>query len=196
MTSTDAVAFGGDFRDDVLHVVRREELALLHVDRLAGARGRDEEIGLPRQERRDLQDVDDRRRCRRVRGLVDVGEHRQPGPAPDLAKGREPGLQAGTAERGARRPVGLVVGRLEDDRHAAPCRDLLDLGRRLERMLRALDDARAQDEGERVPAADGEGAHLDRFHGPILVDCTTEPVGPLDAAPPESANLRPWRLRG
>ena len=47
--------------DDLLHVLGREELALLDVDRLAGARDRLDEIGLPAQERRRLQHVDDRR---------------------------------------------------------------------------------------------------------------------------------------
>jgi hypothetical protein len=33
-------------------------------------------------------------------------------------------------------------------------------------VLRALDDAGPDDEGERVPAADGKRPDPDRFHGP------------------------------
>ena len=54
-------------RDDLQHVLRREELALLDVDRLAGARDRLDEIGLPAQERGRLQHVDDRRHFRAPR---------------------------------------------------------------------------------------------------------------------------------
>src|SRR5205085_8241610 len=43
---------------DILHVPRREELALLHVDDAAGFGRGLEQIGLPAQKRRDLQDID------------------------------------------------------------------------------------------------------------------------------------------
>ena len=44
---------------------------------LPGLRGGHEQIGLPAEKRRNLQDVDDLGRRRRVRRLVNVGEHRQ-----------------------------------------------------------------------------------------------------------------------
>jgi hypothetical protein len=58
------------------HVLRREELPLLDVDRLAAARNRMDEIGLAAQERRRLQHVDDRCHFGNVLGFVDVGQHR------------------------------------------------------------------------------------------------------------------------
>ena len=50
---------GGDLLDRVPHVERREELSLLDVDDAPGAGRGDEQVGLPRQERRNLQDVGD-----------------------------------------------------------------------------------------------------------------------------------------
>jgi hypothetical protein len=35
------------------------------------------QVGLPAQERRDLQDIDGLRHLGALRGLMDVGEHRQ-----------------------------------------------------------------------------------------------------------------------
>ena len=63
-------------RDRVPHVVGREELALLDVDDAAGPRRGDEQVGLPAEERRNLQDVGDLGGRRRLRRLVDVGEDR------------------------------------------------------------------------------------------------------------------------
>ena len=57
--------------------LRRQELALLDVDGLARPGRGDQEIGLARQERRNLQDVHDVGDAIRLRGLVNVGEDRQ-----------------------------------------------------------------------------------------------------------------------
>jgi hypothetical protein len=48
---------GAGLVDDVLHVVRRQELALLDVHRLAALRHGADEVGLPAQEGRRLQHV-------------------------------------------------------------------------------------------------------------------------------------------
>ena len=66
-----------------LHVPRREELPLLQVDRAAGLRRRRDQVGLARKQRRNLQHVDHLGRRRRLRRLMDVGQHRQPGLALD-----------------------------------------------------------------------------------------------------------------
>ena len=71
------------------HVGRREELSFLDVHDAAGARGRDEQIRLPREERRDLQDVRDLGGARRLRRLVDVGQDRYAG---GFAHARERGI--------------------------------------------------------------------------------------------------------
>ena len=70
------VAGVDDLRDGVAHVVGREKLALLDVDDAAGFRGRDDEVGLPGEKRRNLQHVGDLGGGARLRRLVDVGEDR------------------------------------------------------------------------------------------------------------------------
>ena len=77
-------------------------------------------------------------------------------------------VEAGPAVRVDRRAVGLVEGRLEDVRHAAPPGDLRDGAAELDGVRLALDDARPADEDERVPAADGDGPDGDRMHGASL----------------------------
>ncbi len=47
------VAGGAGLGADLAHVLRREELRLLDVERLSGARGGDDEVGLAAEERRD-----------------------------------------------------------------------------------------------------------------------------------------------
>ena len=62
----------------LLHVPGREELALLDVDHAPGLGRRDQKVGLPAEEGRDLQHVDDLGDFGALRRLVHVGEHRQP----------------------------------------------------------------------------------------------------------------------
>ncbi len=91
------VAGGADLLDGVTHVERRQKLALLQVDDLPGLRGRDDEVGLARQERGNLQDVRDFRRLRRLPGLMDVRQDRHPDLAAHPIERRKPGLDAQAA---------------------------------------------------------------------------------------------------
>ena len=77
----------------------REELSLLDVDDPPGARRGDEQIRLARQERRDLQDVGDLGRRRRLRGLVDVGQDRHAGRLADAREHAQPFVEARAAKR-------------------------------------------------------------------------------------------------
>ena len=74
-----AAAAGLQFADDVFHVPGGEELALFHVDRPAGGRGRQEQVGLPGEKGGDLHQVAHLAHRRRLARLVDVGGHRQSG---------------------------------------------------------------------------------------------------------------------
>ena len=71
------VAGADDLGDDMNHVPGGEELALLHVDDLAGPRRGDEEIGLAAEEGRDLQHIDGFSDCGALLCLMHVGEHGQ-----------------------------------------------------------------------------------------------------------------------
>ena len=88
-----------ELADDMAHVARRKKLSLLHVDRLARSGGRNEQVGLTAEKRRNLQDVGDRRRRRRVRRLVNVGQHRQAGARFDLGQRAQPGVETRDRER-------------------------------------------------------------------------------------------------
>ena len=69
------VACADDLGDHMRHVPGREELALLHIDHLAGPRRGDEEIGLAAEEGRDLQHIDGLSDRGALLGLMHVGEH-------------------------------------------------------------------------------------------------------------------------
>ena len=150
------VAGGRDLLDGVAHVGRREELSLLDVDDAAGPRRRDEQIGLPGEERRDLQDVGDLGDGRRLRRLVDVGEDRAR--RPPRARGRRmrtPFVEPRAAERSDRRAVGLVVRRLEDERHAGASRDVAERRAQSRRACASLSMTHG-------PAMSSSGAVADR----------------------------------
>ena len=134
------------------HVVRRQELALLDVDHGTGARGGDEQIRLPREERRNLQHVGDRRRaaCDASWMSVRIG---RPVRAFTSAKRLQTRLEARAAKRRPRCAVGFVERRLEDDR--TPLRAAISRmrGRQLQRVRRASRSRTARQERERVAAA-------------------------------------------
>ena len=77
---------GARLVDHVLHVVRREELALLDVHRLAALRHGADEVGLAAQEGRRLQHVDDRGHRGDLGLAVHVGQHRHLQLALDLGQ--------------------------------------------------------------------------------------------------------------
>ena len=62
-----------------------------------GLRRRDEQVGLPAEEGRDLQHVDDLRHLGALRRLVHVGQHRQPEFRADLGEDRQRAFQAHAA---------------------------------------------------------------------------------------------------
>ena len=93
------VAYFAPFVQDVLRLLGREELSLLHRDRFARARRGRDDVGLPAEERRNLQDVE---HCCRQLGLlplVDVGEHRQPGLFFDRAQNLQSFVQSRPPKR-------------------------------------------------------------------------------------------------
>ena len=71
------VAGVDDLGHRVAHVVGREELTLLDVDGAAGPRGGHDQVGLPAEERRNLEDVGDLGDRSGLGRLVNVGENRR-----------------------------------------------------------------------------------------------------------------------
>jgi hypothetical protein len=95
-------------RHHMRHVPGREELALLHIDHLAGQRRCGEKVGLAAEEGRDLQHVDRFGHGGTLVRLMHVGEHGKAGALPDLGEDRQ-GLDESHASRASRaRAVRLV----------------------------------------------------------------------------------------
>lgn len=83
------------------------------------------------------------RQHRQARDLADLGEDRQRALKPESARGRGAG------------PVRLVETGLVDDADVQPLADLLQRMGHFQRVLAALQLARAGDEDDALPAADG-----------------------------------------
>ena len=126
------------------------------------ARHRLDEIGLPAQERRRLQHVDDARRGRHFVDRVDVGQHGHADLPLDLGEHVQALVDAGSAEARVRAAIRLVVRRLEDERHAERRADLLQDAGHVELQLQRLDHARTGDQEHRPLEADVESAELHR----------------------------------
>ena len=107
-----------DLLDDILHVPRRKELTLLHVQCTAGLGRSHEQVGLTAQERGDLQYIHILRHLRAVLGLMHIGQHRHPVLALDLGQPIQ-AFDAGPTRSADGRAIGLVVTRFEDQTHAA-----------------------------------------------------------------------------
>ena len=144
----------------VLHFGRRQELALLDVDRSSRCGDDVYEIGLAAEKRRGLQHVDGRRYFRDVVLVVDVGQHRHADLLLHLCEDLQPLVHPEAAVRLSGAAVGLVVGRFVDERHIELFADLLQRGRSIERHLARFDHARTGDEEQGLVEADFEAAKL------------------------------------
>ncbi|MGY3264135.1 hypothetical protein ACVWZN_000208 [Lysobacter sp. HA35] len=157
------------FLDDRLHVPRCEELALLDVDRLAGAADLGDEVGLAHEEGRRLQHVDHARDFVDRRVLVHVGQYRQAELALHFRQHLQTFLDARTTKAVERGAIRLVEARLEDEGNAEFGRDFLELAGGLHLELHRLDHAGAGDQEERLVEADLESAE---FHGVLQSEAT------------------------
>src|SRR6266540_3062298 len=142
------------FLDHALDIVGGEKLSLLDVDRLSRPRGRGQKVGLPGEERRNLQNVEEPRGGLGLRGLMNVGEERQTRFLSDFRQNVEAFLQTRSAEGVLGGAVGLVEGRLVDDRSARLVGDRPDPDGHREGVLPRLDDAGPGEKERRLPAAD------------------------------------------
>ncbi len=111
------VSGGGQFGHDVFHIPGGQKLPLFHVYRLAGAARGQEEIGLPAEERRDLEDIQNRRGRLDLPRLMDIGENRNLKVGFDPLQDRQAVGEPRSPKRGEGAAVGLVEGSLEDERH-------------------------------------------------------------------------------
>ena len=174
LTDHDVVVAGGlGLFDDGLHIPRRQELAFLDVDRFAGGADFLDEIGLAHEECGRLQHVDHARHFVHRRVFVDIGEHRHADLALHFRQHAQPFLHTRAAEAGARRAIGLVEARLEDEGNAQRRGDLFQLAGDIELQLFGLDDAGPGDQEKWLVEANIKATE---FHRTIPVGGASAPM--------------------
>src|SRR5690606_4207624 len=135
-------------------------LPLLQVDRLPAARDGGDEVRLPAEQRRSLQNVDDLRDLVERRVLVDVGQHRNADLALDPLEDPQPCGEPRPAEAVDRRAVRLVERRLEDERHPEPAGNRREPLGRMQHERLAFDHARTGDDEKRSVLAGLEAGEI------------------------------------
>ncbi|OQB38810.1 MAG: hypothetical protein BWY06_01882 [Candidatus Latescibacteria bacterium ADurb.Bin168] len=155
------VSRAGDLVDHVDHILRRQELPLLHVDAPPRARRGKEQVGLAAEERRDLQDVDNLGSRSGLRRLVHVGENGNADLSAHLRQDAQALVEARPPERRHGRAVRLVVRCLEDVGDLQAPAERGGRVRDPQAEVAAFDDAGAGDHGQRVLAANADAFYLD-----------------------------------
>jgi hypothetical protein len=156
-------AEGFEFVRNISNIPRREELPLFHVHCPAGFGGRSNQIGLPTEERWNLQKIDELAGRLRVVWRMDVSRHRHGQFIPDFPEQSTTGFQSQAAIRFYRSAIRLVVGSLEDPPNAQSIADLLQIGGNREDEFLGLDHARAK-YIHRPAAPDFQAPNIECFH--------------------------------
>src|SRR5579859_2100265 len=145
------VACRSNLLGGVPDIVRRHKLPFLDVDDAPGAARCDEQIRLPAEERRDLQNIGNFGRGRGLRGFVDVGEDTVPCGF-QARKYSESLFEARAAKSREAGAIGLVEGSLKDKRPG----DLADGLRHEMHVLFRFDHARPGNQGNRRATSEQE----------------------------------------
>ena len=173
----------------------RDELAFLDIHDLAGAAGRDQQIGLPAKESRDLQDVDGFGRGLRLRRLVNVGQHLEAQLARGRARMRKPSSKPGPRYEFTLLRLALSKEALKTKSPAI----LPDLARQKVNVLFALDHARSGDQAQAACRPPKLNRHADTAAHAMLGDVHAAqlPVAMLQRRADEGAEqrMRLQRLR-
>src|SRR6185437_6401203 len=93
-----AVAGRANFLDRISHLLRRHELTLFDIHRLAGFAAGNEKICLSREKRRHLKNVDHLCRHRNLLAFVHISEYRNAHIPFDLIKNLQPLMQSRPAK--------------------------------------------------------------------------------------------------
>ena len=149
---------------DLLHLVWREELALLEVYDLTGARGGGDEVGLAAEEGRNLQHVYHARCLFRLLLCMNIGDNGHADLVPYRRQDAKPGIKARAAPGLGGGAVGLVEARLEHVGDAKRGATALERPGNLQAKRPGLDDARPGEQEklsrfiQRFP--EGGGGHV------------------------------------
>ena len=159
-----AVPGAFDLIDDVLHLPRGEELPLLHVHRLSGLPGGEQQVGLAAEEGGDLQHVDHVTDLCALRFIMHIRQHRHVIGTRHGSQDLQPLFDAQTALAREGGAVGLVIAALEDELRAGGVTCLFQHPRHHLRVVFALQLAGASDHGEGTIIADGQIANAQLGH--------------------------------
>jgi hypothetical protein len=122
--------------------LRREELALLDVDSAARPRGLNYQVGLPGQERGNLENIGGLSGSRHLKRVVNIGEHGYAGFGSHPAEYAEGFLDSKPTVGAYRGAIRFVVRRLEDVRDAETVSYRANRVSHLKRVRFAFDEAR------------------------------------------------------
>jgi hypothetical protein len=124
------------------HVGRSYKLSFFHVHRPSRGRGRQKDVSLPAEERRDLKKLTHMPGCRRLIGQMNIRRHGQTRRASHTVQDGEALVHTRASIGMATRAIGFVERRLEDhlDRQAGSERG--KMVRDEEAQILSLNDAR------------------------------------------------------
>ena len=153
--------------DDIFHIFRRHELALLHVDRLSCLRCAVYQVGLAAEEGRDLEHVEHLGGWCELGHIMYVREYRHLEFLLDIRKDLEALLKSRPTEGMVRGTVRLIKRRLENVLYAKAFTDLFDLTADHQRAVIAFNDAGACDQ-KQLAAVNGQISDMNGFHRELL----------------------------
>jgi hypothetical protein len=149
------ISRGGDFVEGVLHFPRGHELAFFDVDRFARRSGGKQQVGLPTQERGNLQHIHMMSDRGGLIGFVKIGGDGDGQLFPHRREDLEAFVHADAALGMGAGTIGFVERSFEDVRNAELLRDRLDGGGNLQAGVERLNDAWPGDDEE--PLRPGQG---------------------------------------
>src|SRR6185503_8274841 len=136
------------FVDDVTSIGGRKELSLLDVYRAAGFRGRQNQVGLTRQEGGDLEDVGDLGNRFDLGNVVYVREHRYAHLVLHALQDFKSGFHPETAKAFNGGTIGFIEGCLVDEIETTCLRAILTLSGHHQRVVCRLNHARTGDDSQ------------------------------------------------
>ena len=155
-----------EFVHDVAHLFRTEELRFLDVDHSPCFRHGANQIGLPRQEGRELDDVGDLGGSDGFLRTVHIRDHRNAVGVLHRLEDFQPFVEAGATEGMNGGAVGFVVRRLEHQWDVQPSADVFVVAGATQGKVEIFENVHAAQQGEGAIVRESDVAQLDLMrHG-------------------------------
>lgn len=155
------------FFNDILHVFRSHELALLHIDRYACLGCAVNKVGLAAEECRDLDHVQDLGCFFKLGDVMDVGENRHLQFLLDGCEDFKSLIETRSAEGIEEGTVCLVIRGFENVLDAEAFADFLDFTADHQCAVISFNDAGTCDQ-EKLASVNGQISYLNGFHWWLL----------------------------